>query len=168
MRRPVSALVLVVFAIACSWAQHGQPTDPHDTKAGSPNQDSTPALSHADKSLACPVSITPYNPPFGVFKLGAGIQGPKLLNNVSASFPKEDRELMREAHLKSFDADSVLLVVVGTDGNPRYICVKKPAGYGLDGEAYKAAQKYRFAPARNLGGTPVPVIIAVEIKFRTH
>ena len=137
------------------------------SKTDKTGPDATPPLSHADKSLACPASITPYSPPFGVFKLGAGIQGPKLLNNVSASFPNEVRESMTKAHLKSFDADSVLLVVVGTDGNPGYICVKKPASYGLDGEAFKAVEKYRFAPARNSTGKPIPVIIAVEVKFRT-
>jgi hypothetical protein len=167
VRRIYSALVLAAIATSWLWAQQGQAPDPHKSKTDKSGQDPTPTLSHADKSLACPASISPYNPPFGAFKLGAGIQGPKLLNNVAASFPNEARESMKKAHLKSLDADSVLLVAVGTDGDPGYICVKKPAGYGLDGEAFKAVQQYRFAPARKSVGAPIPVIIAVEVKFRT-
>lgn len=166
MRKLYSALVLAAIATSCLSAQQGQAPDPHNSNADKTGPDSTPTLFHADKSLACPASISPYNPPLGVFKLGAGIQGPKLLNNVAATFPQEARELMKKVHLKSFDADSVLLVVVGADGNPGYTCIKKPAGYGLDGEAFKAVQKYRFAPARNAARTPIPVIIAVEVKFR--
>jgi len=167
MRRLRSAIALALFTTACLCSQPAQASDPLAAMADKSGQDAPPALSDADKSLACPASLTPYNPPFGVFKLGAGIQSPRLLNNVSASFPKEAQRLMKKAHLKSFDADSVLLVVVGTDGNPRDICVKKPAGYGLDSEAFRAAQKYRFAPAKKADGTPVPVLIVIEVKFRT-
>jgi outer membrane biosynthesis protein TonB len=160
-------MLLVVFATSTLWAQQEPPPDPLNSIANRPSQNPTPTLSDADKSLACPAGTSLDKLPDGIYKLGADIHPPKVLNHVSASYPKEARKLMKKAHVKSFDVDSDLLLVVGTDGNPRDICVAKPGGYGLDGEAFRAAQKYRFAPATKSDGTLVPVMIPLEVRFRT-
>lgn len=167
MRDLCFALALASFSTACLSALHSQSPDSRNANAGIPTLDAAPTLSDADKSLACPAGTSLDKLPDGIYKVGDGIRPPKVLNQPSASYPREARKLMKKAHVKSFDADLWLLLVVGTDGNPRDICVTKPAGYGLDGEAFRVAQKYRFAPAAKSDGTPVPVMIPVEVRFRT-
>ena len=167
MRGVCLAMVLAMVAPACFCARQAPASDPHNLKDDKSIQDATPSLSDADKSLGCPVSAPLGALPEGVYRVGGEIQPPKVLKQPSASYTKEARKMMKKAHVKSFDVESDLLVVVGTDGNPRDICVTKPAGYGLDGEAFKATQKYRFAPARKSDGTSVAVIIPVVVRFRT-
>jgi len=70
-------------------------------------------------------------------------------------------------HLKSFDGVSILSVLVGVDGVPRDVCLKKAAGYDLDEKAAQAAWKYRFDPAMK-DGKPVPARITIEVNFRLY
>jgi len=56
-------------------------------------------------------------------------------------------------------------LIVDADGSPGDIRVVKSIGDGLDEEAIKAVQKWKFHPG-TYGGKPVPVEIAVEISFR--
>ena len=70
-----------------------------------------------------------------------------------------------EARLKKVQGTSVLWLIVGTDGHAHDIHVARTLGYGLDEEAINAVRKWRFKPS-TLNGTPVPVQINVEIKFR--
>jgi len=57
--------------------------------------------------------------------------------------------------------------VVGADGIPRDIRIAKPAGMGLDEQAVKAVQRWRFDPAKK-DGNPVAVQINVEVNFRLY
>ena len=59
----------------------------------------------------------------------------------------------------------VLWMVVGVDGRAHDITVARSLGHGLDEQAVKAVQKWRFEPAKRKG-KPVPVQINVEVKFR--
>lgn len=59
----------------------------------------------------------------------------------------------------------MLHMVVDVDGIPRHIVVTQPLGYGLDEEAIKTVQRWRFEPAK-LRHKPVPVQINVQVHFR--
>ena len=58
-------------------------------------------------------------------------------------------------------------VVVDTDGKPRNIRIKRPAGQGLDEKAIEALNKWRFTPGMK-DGSPVPVLINIEMNFRLY
>src|SRR5690348_12226901 len=60
---------------------------------------------------------------------------------------------------------SVVGVVIDTRGMPVHVHTIHPAGFGLDEEAAKSVQQYRFQPAR-LDGQPVPVEITIGVNFR--
>jgi TonB family protein len=167
MRGVRSALAMAVFTTACLWAQQGQTPDPDNAKISMANPDTTPTLSAADKSLACPASLTPDDPPDGIDKPRESITPPKPLKQVNAEFSDESRKTFAKAHLKSFYAFSAIHLIVDKDGNPQDVCVQKAAGYGLDGQAVKAVKQYRFRPATK-DGAPVSVPIHVQVDFRLY
>ncbi len=68
----------------------------------------------------------------------------------------------REARIQ---AVGILTTVVGQDGLPRKISVRRPVGYGLDEMAVAAIATWKFTPAKK-DGQPVPVKISIEIDFR--
>ena len=45
--------------------------------------------------------------------------------------------------------------------------MQKSLGYGLDEEAVRAVGSWRFKPATDASGKPVPVWTMVEVTFRT-
>src|SRR5438105_7443516 len=99
------------------------------------------------------------NPAKGpVFRVGGAISAPRV---VSAPDPQYSREA-RRAHIQG---TVVLWMIVGPDGRPHDIKVKQGLGYGLDEQAIKAVQKWRFKPARK-GKQPVAVQINVQVNFR--
>ena len=61
----------------------------------------------------------------------------------------------------------ILWLVLGADGSPRNIRIAKPLGMGLDEEAVRAVSDWKFDPATK-DGTPVPVMINVEVNFRLY
>jgi protein TonB len=129
----------------------------------------TPA--HLSKKLqiqVCPTKFESHPELDGVYKVGDGIKPPRPLNSVLANFPDKARKMMKKEHLSNFQAISVLSFVVNAQGNPADICVQKPAGYGMDEEAVKAAEQYRFQPATKEDGTPVATRISLEVNFRTY
>ena len=133
-----------------------------------------PHLSKKDETLACPAPLPPNStkvqPNFTgerMYKVGGNIKPPKPKNHVEAKFTDEARKMVMEKHLTSFKAIDLIRLIVDAQGNPQNICVQKPAGYGLDGEAVKAVKKYRFEPATK-DGTPVPVQITVMVNFRLY
>jgi TonB family protein len=68
-----------------------------------------------------------------------------------------------EALKAKVQGDVLLLLVIGTDGQPSHIIVQRSLGFGLDEEAIKAVKKWRFQPA-TMDGMPV----AVRINVMTH
>jgi TonB family protein len=88
------------------------------------------------------------------------VSAPVPLNIVEAVFSDEARK-------KKVSGVCLISLVVDTDGMPRNVRVIRPLGYGLDEKAVEAARKYRFKPAMRKG-TPVPVLITVEVNFRLY
>lgn len=149
-------------------AQPGQ----DQTKAGPVIQDQWSQLSEKDRLLACPANIQLHDDMRttvegeDLSKIGGSVKPPKVTNHVAASFSDEARRMAKKEHLKSFQ--SIITLIVDAHGNPQNVCVLKPAGYELDGEAVKAANQYRFKPATKEDGTPVPVRITVTVDFRLY
>jgi len=83
---------------------------------------------------------------------------PRMIEHPNPEYSKEARE-------KKIQGTVVLSLVVGADGLPRDIRVVQYLGYGLDGEAVKAVEKWTFEPA-TMHGKPVAVRINVQVEFR--
>jgi TonB family protein len=75
-----------------------------------------------------------------------------------------DANYSREAMRDGIEGTVVLGAVVGTDGRAHDIDVLKPLGHGLDEEAVKSLQQWKFKPGQSHGNR-VPVTIRVEISF---
>jgi TonB family protein len=122
--------------------------------------------SRKDQVQACP-AIFEYHPEVdGIYKVGEDVKPPKITNEVNAEFSDEARRIISEIHIKDFKAVSLLSLVVDVNGKPKDICVKKPAGFGLDKQAANAAKQYRFQAATK-NGVPVAARIIINVNFRT-
>jgi TonB family protein len=93
----------------------------------------------------------------------------KSKDSVSAPVPLNSVESLYsdEARTKNISGVCFISLVVDANGMPRNLRVIRPLGYGLDQKALEAARKYRFKPAMR-NGTPVPVMITVEVNFRLY
>ena len=96
----------------------------------------------------------------GVYRPGGGVVGPALLKEVKPVYTADALRLRIQG--------SVLLqAIVGTDGVPVGIRVTRPLHPGLDEAAVAAAREWRFVPGR-IGGTPVDVLVTIQMDFRVH
>lgn len=96
----------------------------------------------------------------GAYKVGGSVLAPRPL-----AMPDPDyTEQAREAKLQGM---CVLKLIVGADGKPREIRVIRSLGMGLDEKAIAAVSQWTFAPATK-DGTPVPVLISVQVIFKLN
>jgi TonB family protein len=96
----------------------------------------------------------------GVYRPGGGVVPPVLVKEVKPAYTPEALRLRIQG--------SVLLeAIVGTDGIPVAIRVMRPLERGLDEAAVAAARQWRFVPGR-VGGTPVDVVVTIQMDFRVH
>jgi hypothetical protein len=102
-----------------------------------------------------------------IYKVGNGVKSPRPRKTPEAKFSDEASMMMKEKHLSSFEAVSVIGLTVSTEGNPEDLCLLRAAGYGLDRQVYLAVEKYRFNPA-TFNGKAVAVRIIVEVNFRQY
>jgi protein TonB len=97
----------------------------------------------------------------GTYRVGGGVIAPTLVKQVR---PKYTSEALRD----KIQGTVILEVVVGRDGIPAAIQVTRSLDpYGLDREAIEAVREWRFIPGR-IGGTPVDVLVSVQLDFRLH
>jgi periplasmic protein TonB len=89
----------------------------------------------------------------GPYGPGSGVEPPRLLREVKASYSEEARRA-------NVTGDVLMEVVVRADGSVGSARVIRGLGYGLDERATAAVREWRFSPARRLG---VPVDVAVEV-----
>jgi protein TonB len=75
-----------------------------------------------------------------------------------------DPKYTKEAASRHFEGVSLLMVVVNTSGSAENIAILDPLGMGLDEQAVKAVQQWKFQPAMK-DGQPVRVQINIEIDF---
>jgi TonB family protein len=110
-----------------------------------------PAIVHAQAQDA---------PAREVEKVGGRVKPPRV---IYAPEP----EFSGAARAAGYEGVSTLKLVVGADGIPRDIKVVGLLGMGLDENAVKTVQKWRFNPALK-DGRPVAVQIAVEMDFHLY
>ena len=89
----------------------------------------------------------------GPYRPGSGVEPPRLLREVKATYSEEARRA-------NIVGDVVMEVVVRADGTVGSARVTRGLGFGLDERAAAAVREWRFAPARRAG---VPVDVAVEV-----
>jgi TonB family protein len=88
---------------------------------------------------------------------GPRVTPPVLIHSADAEFS----DVGRRANISGI---SLVTLVVDTRGMPVNIRTARPLGYGMDEQAVKAVEQYRFQPSL-LEGKPVAVQINVEVNF---
>ena len=170
MRLAKITFMFLALSATCIWAQQSTaPAQPGQdkTKKVQAVGDNAPQLSEKDRDLACPAGTGANPAAEGTYRVGGSVKPPRPTSQLAAEFSDEARKTIKKMHLKSFQAISLVTLIVDEQGNPQNVCVKKPAGYGLDGQAVRAVEQYRFDPATK-DGSPVPVRIVVEVNFRLY
>jgi TonB family protein len=94
----------------------------------------------------------------GVYKIGEGITSPRVIYKVDPAYTDV-------ASAAKTAGTVTLQVVVGTDGMAHDIHVISGIGSGLDEQAVKAIEQWRFDPALK-EGEPVKVRAMIEVNFR--
>ena len=94
----------------------------------------------------------------GPYRPGSGIEPPALLHEVKAEYTEEARR-------RGLEGEVVLEIVILRDGSVGDVRVLRRLGLGLDERAIQAIRGWRFRPARRMG-TPVDVLVEVEVDFR--
>jgi D-alanyl-D-alanine dipeptidase len=91
------------------------------------------------------------------YEVGRGVTPPKVLKHAEPDFSEEAKN-------GKFQGTVLLSVVIGTDGMPHDITVKRGLGHGLDEKAVAAVKQWRFEPGKK-DGKAVPTTIKIEINF---
>jgi protein TonB len=162
--------LLLALSLPDAWAQQATtPAQPSqvDSKTVPAAQSQPPQPSDKNQVQACPERFEFHPELNGVYKVGGSVKPPRPLYTVSALIPDETRKMLKKKHLKGPPAVSLLSLVVDAQGIPKNVCVLRPAGIGMDDEAVKEVEQYRFQPATMDGG-PVAVRIAVQVNFQTY
>ena len=96
----------------------------------------------------------------GVYHVGGGISAPIPIYTPEAEFSDEARRA-------KYQGVCLISLIVDSQGNPVNPRVVRPLGMGLDEKALEAVRKYKFKPAMK-GGTPVAVMMSIEVNFRLY
>jgi protein TonB len=96
----------------------------------------------------------------GVARPGNGITNPRVLYQPK---PNYTAEAMR-AKIQGLVLLEAVVLADGTVGETRVTRSLDPT-FGLDQEAQRTVKLWKFAPATNREGQPVPVIVAIELSF---
>jgi periplasmic protein TonB len=93
----------------------------------------------------------------GPYRAGSGVEPPRLLREVKATYPDEARR-------RGITGNVLLEIVITRDGNVGDVSVRRGLGAGLDERAIEAVRQWKFTPARRLG-QPVDVLVEVAVEF---
>ncbi len=96
----------------------------------------------------------------GPYRVGSGVTAPHTIYDPEPEYSEEARKV-------KYQGVVVLQIIVGADGFPRDIRVARSLGLGLDEKAVEAVRQWRFEPGR-MDGTPVAVVVNVEVNFRLY
>jgi TonB family protein len=94
----------------------------------------------------------------GAFSVGNGVSAPIPIFSPEPAYSEEARKA-------KFGGNVTLWIVVDSQGIVRNIKVAKSLGMGLDEEAVKTVNTWKFKPGLRQG-MPVPVRAQVEVSFR--
>lgn len=124
-----------------------------------PDSRANPAAPREIQHLGSP-RPPPQAPPDGVFHVGRGVTAPRVVSQPGIEFTEDARKA-------KFQGVVTLKLVVDRSGNPTNIRILSPLGCGLDAQAVRTVQSWRFNPATK-DGDPVAVEIAVDTEFRLY
>lgn len=96
----------------------------------------------------------------GIYRVGGGVSAPRAIY-------APDPEYSEEARKAKFQGVVVLNIVVGADGRPRDIQIRRSLGLGLDEKAIEAVRTWKFEPAKK-DGQAVAVQVSIEVNFRLY
>jgi TonB family protein len=108
-------------------------------------------------ALDLPVPPGPYIPDCSAFRPKTGRVHPRAIYSP-------DPEYTDKARKKKISGTVALSLTVGTDGRAHDIKVSKRLGYGLDENAVKAVQSWKWEPALE-EGTPIESRVSVDVHF---
>jgi len=86
------------------------------------------------------------------------IRTPVPLNSVEAEFPLEARATRDSGKC-------IVKTIVDAQGIPQAPAIVRCSDPIFEKNSLEAVKKYRFHPARNQNGVPVPVMVTVEVNF---
>jgi TonB family protein len=92
----------------------------------------------------------------------AGVKGIGVPQCVYCPIPQYS-DKARRARLQS---TVVLSITISTDGQAARIAILRDPGYGLTDKAIESVSEWRFRPAMDKDGKPVPVAVPIEVTFR--
>lgn len=93
----------------------------------------------------------------GIYRVVGGASKPVAIYSPDPQYSDEARRARLQGRVE-------LQMIVDETGRPRNIRVVQSLGLGLDEEAVKAAEKWRFKPGMK-DGKPVPVVAFLDIGF---
>ena len=79
-----------------------------------------------------------------------------------------DPEYSDAARKAKFQGTCVVLITIGADGHVSHPKVLQALGLGLDQKAIEAVLTWRFIPAKDKNGHPMPVTAEVELNFHLY
>jgi TonB family protein len=95
-----------------------------------------------------------------IYRVGKGVSAPVLIYQSQPEYSAEARNAQLEGSV-------ALSLVVGANGHPSDIRVRKSVGMGLDENAVAAVSGWRFKPAMK-GYQPVAVESTIEVSFHLY
>jgi TonB family protein len=115
------------------------------------------AAATQNKPTDAPPSVTPSSDGQN-YRVGSDVKPPRMISNPQPNYPEEARKRHGAGKI-------VVWMIVGSDGRPREVKVKRGISPELDQAAVDAAELWQFQPGTK-DGRPVPVEIAVEFDFQ--
>lgn len=94
----------------------------------------------------------------------------KVGGRVSAPVPisMPDPEYTDYARRKGIEGVCIVGLIVDAQGHPQNVHLVKSLEPGLDKNAIKIVEHWRFKPAMKDGTTPVPVMVSIEVDFHLY
>jgi protein TonB len=96
----------------------------------------------------------------GVFRVGGGVSAPVAIYKPDPEYSEEARKMKHQGVV-------LLQAIIGADGRPKDMRVVRSLGMGLDEKALETVKTWRFEPAKK-DGTPVAVIVSIEVNFNLY
>lgn len=95
-----------------------------------------------------------------VFRVSTNMEAPKIVHHVDPEFTQCARD-------EKFTGTTLLSLEIDKTGIIHDIQIAQPIGCGLDDEAVRAVQQWRFAPARR-NAQPVAVLVEAEVSYKVY
>jgi periplasmic protein TonB len=96
----------------------------------------------------------------GPYRPGSGVTPPRLVREVKAEYTEDARR-------RGIQGEVTVEVVISRDGAVSNVRLLRGLGHGLDEQAIRAVRQWRFTPATRRG-TPVDVIVEIDVEFRVR